>query len=196
MSRRKQSKPRQIKRSLGDLVGEEENTPDNLSLSGEEGGASDPDDSAEGDASSTPAYTSLYNDGPRTNDSAGGPGDEDEEGEEPRPTHSDREEEEDGEEEEGASPWRGPDDLEYSEGGGDSSSSRVVVGRDLRPDTTWGPYPGILQSEGSTDDRETEVRAVASSLSSNRRARCCHGYLKRRCICLWILILQTSSRMK
>jgi len=46
--------------------------------------------------------------GPRTNDSAGGPGDEDEEGEEPRPTHSDREEEEDGEEEEGASPWRGP----------------------------------------------------------------------------------------
>ncbi|TNN35566.1 hypothetical protein EYF80_054263 [Liparis tanakae] len=50
------------------------------------------------------------------------------------------------------------DDLEYSEGGGDSSSSRVVVGRDLRPDTTWGPYPGVLQSEASADDRETEKK--------------------------------------
>eukprot|EP00064_Thunnus_orientalis_P001789 superscaffoldBa00000123_g1792 len=50
-----------IERSLGDLDGSEENTPDNLSLSGEEGGASDPDDSAEGDSSSPPPYTPLYN---------------------------------------------------------------------------------------------------------------------------------------
>lgn len=49
--------------SLGDLDGGEENTPDNLSLSGEEGGASDPDDSAEGDSSSPPPYTPLYNEG-------------------------------------------------------------------------------------------------------------------------------------
>ncbi len=49
--------------SLGDLDGGEENTLDNLGLSGEEGGASDPDDSAEGDSSSPPPYTPVYNEG-------------------------------------------------------------------------------------------------------------------------------------
>lgn len=49
--------------SLGDLDGGEENTPDNLSLSGEDGGASDPEDSAEGDSSSPPPYMPLYNEG-------------------------------------------------------------------------------------------------------------------------------------
>lgn len=49
--------------SLGDLDGGEENTADNLSLSGEDGGASDPDDSAEGDSSSPPPYMPLYNEG-------------------------------------------------------------------------------------------------------------------------------------
>ncbi|XP_070829198.1 zinc finger protein ZFPM1 [Chaetodon trifascialis] len=153
MSRRKQSKPRQIKRSLGDLDGGEENTPDNLSLSGEEGGASDPDDSAEGDSSSPPPYTPLYNEEPRTQDSRGGPDDEDEDGEEQGSTHSGREEEDEGVEEEEVLQWRGPDDLELCEEGGDS---KVVAGRNLHPDTTWGPYPGVLQSGGSTDDQETE----------------------------------------
>ncbi|XP_060892388.1 zinc finger protein ZFPM1 [Labrus mixtus] len=152
MSRRKQSKPRQIKRSLGDLDGGEENTPDNLSLSGEEGGASDPDDSAEGDSSSPPPYTPLYNEEPRTHDSRGGPDDEDEDGEEQNSTHSGGEDEEERGEEEEVSHWRGPDELELREEGGDS---RLVAGRDLHPDTTWGPYPGILQSEGSTDEPET-----------------------------------------
>ncbi|KAM9351770.1 zinc finger protein ZFPM1 isoform 1-T1 [Symphorus nematophorus] len=151
MSRRKQSKPRQIKRSLGDLDGGEENTPDNLSLSGEEGGASDPDDSAEGDSSTPPPYTPLYNEEPRTQDSRGGPDDEDEDGEERGSTHSGREEQEEGAEEEEMLQWRGPDDLQLSEEGSDS---RVVAGRDLHPDTTWGPYAGVLQSEGSTDDDE------------------------------------------
>lgn len=57
--------PPPLSGSLGDLDGGEENTPDNLSLSGEEGGASDPDDSAEGDSSSPPPYTPLYNEGER-----------------------------------------------------------------------------------------------------------------------------------
>uniref|UniRef100_A0A3P8S735 Zinc finger protein, FOG family member 1 n=1 Tax=Amphiprion percula TaxID=161767 RepID=A0A3P8S735_AMPPE len=95
--------------SLGDLDGSEENTPDNLSLSGEEGGASDPDDSAEGDSSSPPPYTPLYNE----------------------------------------------DELEL----GDEGSSVVAV-RDLHPDTTWGPYPGIVQSESSTEDQETSRLTV------------------------------------
>lgn len=108
MSRRKQSKPRQIKRSLRDLSGEEENTADHLSLSGEEGGASDPDDSAEGDSSSPPPYPALYNQESRTQDAGRGPGDEDEGREEPGPTHSGGEDEEEGEEEEEVLQWRGP----------------------------------------------------------------------------------------
>nr|XP_020468341.1 LOW QUALITY PROTEIN: zinc finger protein ZFPM1 [Monopterus albus] len=153
MSRRKQSKPRQIKRSLGDLDGIEDNTPDNLSLSGEEGGVSDPDDSAEGDSTSPLPYTPLYNEEPRTQDSRGGPDDEDEDDEEQGPIHSGRKEEEEGKEEEEVLQWRGPDDLELSEESGDS---RVVAARDLHPDTAWGPYPGVLQSEASTDNQETE----------------------------------------
>ncbi|KAM6946114.1 beta-1,3-galactosyltransferase 5-like [Aplochiton taeniatus] len=46
--------------SLGDLDGGEENTADDVSLSGEEGGASDPDDSGEGDSSSPRPLTPLY----------------------------------------------------------------------------------------------------------------------------------------
>lgn len=49
------------------------------------------------------------------------------------------------------------DDLELREKSGDSS---VVTCRDLHPDTTWGPYPGILQSEGNTADGETEVSPI------------------------------------
>lgn len=49
-----------------------------------------------------------------------------------------------------------PDDLELSDEGGDSS---VLTVRDLSPDTVWGPYPGIVQSQSSTDEQETEVRA-------------------------------------
>ncbi|KAM3870323.1 zinc finger protein ZFPM1 [Diretmus argenteus] len=153
MSRRKQSKPRQIKRSLGDLDGGEENTPDNLSLSGEEGGASDPDDSAEGDGSSPPPFTPLYNGEPRTQESREAPDDEEDGEEKGLLTHSAGEEEEEGEDEEEALHWRGPDDLELSE---DADDARVVARRDLHPDTTWGPYPGIVQSDDSTDEQEAE----------------------------------------
>uniref|UniRef100_A0A667ZT91 Zinc finger protein, FOG family member 1 n=1 Tax=Myripristis murdjan TaxID=586833 RepID=A0A667ZT91_9TELE len=140
-------------RSLGDLDGGEENTPDNLSLSGEEGGASDPDDSAEGDSSSPPPFTPLYNEEPRTQDSQGLPDDKDRDGEEKGPTPSAGEEEDEGEEEEEVLRWRGPDDLELNEG---SQDSRVVARRDLHPETVWGPYPGTVQSEDSTNDQETE----------------------------------------
>ncbi|XP_028286301.1 zinc finger protein ZFPM1 [Parambassis ranga] len=158
MSRRKQSKPRQIKRSPGDLDGSEENKTDNLSLSGEEGGASDPDDSVEGDSSSPQPYTSLYNEEPRTQDSGGGPDDEEAEGEEPGVAHSGGEEEEEGEEEEDeALQWRGPDDLELRDEGRDSS---VVAVRPLHPDTTWGPYRGVVQSDGSTEEQEAESSKV------------------------------------
>nr|XP_015820638.2 zinc finger protein ZFPM1 [Nothobranchius furzeri] len=159
MSRRKQSKPRQIKRSLGELDGGDENTADSLSLSGEEGGASDPEDSAEGDSSSPPSYTPLHNEEPRIQDSGGGPEDEDGEREELGPPHSGGEEEEgEEEEEEDGLPWRGPDDLQLSDEGGDSS---MVAVRNLRPDTVWGPFPGAIQSERSTEEPEdTENSAL------------------------------------
>ncbi|MEQ2167076.1 hypothetical protein GOODEAATRI_000517 [Goodea atripinnis] len=139
--------------SLGDLDGGEENTADTPSLSGEEGGASDPEDSAEGDSCSPPSYTGLYNEESRTQDSGGGPDDEDGEGEEHAPTQSGGEEEDEGDEKEEVLQWRGPDDLQLSDEEGDS---RVVAVRALQPDTVWGPFPGIFQSEGSTEDQSTE----------------------------------------
>lgn len=48
--------------SIGDLDGGEDNPPDDVSLSGEEAGASDQDDSAECDESS-PSFAPLYNEG-------------------------------------------------------------------------------------------------------------------------------------
>ncbi|XP_035497989.2 zinc finger protein ZFPM1 isoform X1 [Scophthalmus maximus] len=153
MSRRKQSKPRQIKRSLGDLDGAEDNAPDDHSLSGEEGGVSDPEESVEGDSCSPPTYTPLYNEEPRTQDERGGGGANNGDRDERGPIHSGGEEEDGEEDEEEASRWRGPGDLELRGGGG----GRVVASRELRPGTRWGPYPGIVQSEGGTaEDQETE----------------------------------------
>ena len=51
------------KGSIGDLDGGEDTTPGDLSLSGEEGGASDQEDSAGGDGSSPPPFAPLYNEG-------------------------------------------------------------------------------------------------------------------------------------
>lgn len=48
--------------SIGDLDGGEDNLPDDVSLSGEEAGASDQDDSTECDESS-PSFAPLYNEG-------------------------------------------------------------------------------------------------------------------------------------
>lgn len=48
--------------SIGDLDAGEDNPPDDVSLSGEEAGASDQDDSAECDESS-PSFAPLYNEG-------------------------------------------------------------------------------------------------------------------------------------
>lgn len=51
--------------SLGDLNGGEDPS-DDVSMSGEEGGASDQEDSAECDGSSPPSFTPLYNEGETT----------------------------------------------------------------------------------------------------------------------------------
>lgn len=51
--------------SIGDLNGCEDPS-DDVSMSGEEGGASDQEDSAECDGSSPPSFTPLYNEGEMT----------------------------------------------------------------------------------------------------------------------------------
>ncbi|XP_077424644.1 zinc finger protein ZFPM1 [Vanacampus margaritifer] len=153
MSRRKQSKPRQIKRILGDLDGNEENTLDNLSLSGEEAEASDLEDSAEGDSSSPPPYTPPYNEEPGTRNFHGDPDEMDEDGGEQRLAHGGGKEEDEGEEEDGVLQWSGPDELQLSKEGGDR---KVVARRELLADTIWGPYPGSLQSDGSAEEGTSE----------------------------------------
>lgn len=45
-------------------------------------------------------------------------------------------------------------ELELREKSGDGS---VATCRDLHADTTWGPYPGSVQSEGSAVDGDTKV---------------------------------------
>ncbi|KAF0040846.1 hypothetical protein F2P81_006744 [Scophthalmus maximus] len=94
--------------SLGDLDGAEDNAPDDHSLSGEEGGVSDPEESVEGDSCSPPTYTPLYNEEPRTQDERGGGGANNGDRDERGPIHSGGEEEDGEEDEEEASRWRGP----------------------------------------------------------------------------------------
>ncbi|XP_077049498.1 zinc finger protein ZFPM1 isoform X3 [Siphateles boraxobius] len=150
MSRRKQSKPRQIKRSIGDLNGGEDPT-DDVSMSGEEGGASDQEDSAECDGSSPPSFTPLYNEEPRTHESLAVPdeGEEDEKGPK-RCTEDEEEEEANGE---GETQWNGPDDLMLS---GSADDFKVLALRDLSGDTVWGPFSGSIQSGETTDGPANE----------------------------------------
>ncbi|XP_042631291.1 zinc finger protein ZFPM1-like isoform X1 [Cyprinus carpio] len=155
MSRRKQSKPRQIKRSIGDLNGGEDPS-DDVSMSGEEGGASDQEDSAECDGSSPPSFTPLYNEEPRMHESSSVPdeGGEDEKG----PKHCAEDEEEEMADGEGEPQWNGPDDLMLS---GSADDFKVLALRDLSDDTVWGPFSGSIQS-GETTDGPANERPVLS----------------------------------
>ncbi|KAK2848028.1 hypothetical protein Q7C36_009710 [Tachysurus vachellii] len=155
MSRRKQSKPRQIKRPIGDLDGGEDNPPDDVSLSGEEAGASDQDDSAECDGSSS-SFAPLYNEEPRTHESPDTPdiNEEDEkrwkpsDEEEPQMEEEDEEMEEEEEEEEVEPSWNGPDDLKLCDV---QEDSKVLARKDLLVDTIWGPFSGSIQSDESAN---------------------------------------------
>nr|XP_023682838.1 zinc finger protein ZFPM1 isoform X1 [Paramormyrops kingsleyae] len=165
MSRRKQSKPRQIKRSMGDLEEGEDNPPDDLSSSGDEGGASDPDDLAECGESS-PAFASLYSEEHRTEDSPDPSEGEEEDKGPPQSVDEEREQEEEveeevEEEEEEELPWDGPDDLRLANVDG---SIKVVASHRLNADTAWGPYAGSVQTEevGKGPEDEHPGRTLAS----------------------------------
>uniref|UniRef100_A0A9J7ZTY2 Zinc finger protein, FOG family member 1 n=1 Tax=Cyprinus carpio carpio TaxID=630221 RepID=A0A9J7ZTY2_CYPCA len=142
--------------SIGDLNGGEDPS-DDVSMSGEEGGASDQEDSAECDGSSPPSFTPLYNEEPRTHESSSVPdeGGEDEKG----PKHCAEDEEEEMADGEGEPQWNGPDDLMLS---GSADDFKVLALRDLSDDTVWGPFSGSIQSGETTDGPANEVRPVLS----------------------------------
>lgn len=155
MSRRKQSKPRQIKRSLGELNGSEDPS-DDVSMSGEEGGASDQEDSAECDGSSPASFPPLYNEEPRTHESLAAPDEceEDEKG----LLHCSEEEEEEEAEGEAEPHWKGPDDLVLS---GAADDLKVLALRDLPVNTVWGPFSGSIQSDEPTDGTTNESSVMS-----------------------------------
>uniref|UniRef100_A0A4W4F953 Zinc finger protein, FOG family member 1 n=1 Tax=Electrophorus electricus TaxID=8005 RepID=A0A4W4F953_ELEEL len=136
----------------------DDNPPDDVSLSGEEGGTTDQEDSAEGEGSS-PLLVPLYNEEPRTHEPPGTPdtGEEDEKGQRTGDEEEERMEEEDNEDEEEAN-WNGPDDLELVEG---LEDSKVLARRDLSLATAWGPFPGTIQSNKNADGTSTEGTPLA-----------------------------------
>ncbi|KAJ7997746.1 hypothetical protein DPEC_G00215320, partial [Dallia pectoralis] len=166
MSRRKQSTPRQIKRSIGDLDRGEDQTPDDVSQSGEEGGASDLEDSAECDSSSSPPYTPFYTEEPRTHDSLGTANEDD--GKQEEEDEEEEEEEEEEKVEKDGVFWRGPDDLQLT----DADDPKILASRDLPPDTLWGPYTGTVQSEETRGDRGTPSLKGSGSTLTCEEADC------------------------
>lgn len=146
---------------MGDLDSGEDNAADSISLSGEEGGASDPDDSAEDrDSSSPQPHTPVHSEEPHSQDSRGGPDDEDQAVDEQAPVQSGEDEEDEGEEETERQKQQQsePDELRITE---DSGVCTVVARTDLHQDTVWGPYPGTIQSESSKEDQDAQVSGVA-----------------------------------
>ncbi|XP_041077436.1 zinc finger protein ZFPM1-like isoform X2 [Polyodon spathula] len=138
MSRRKQSKPRQIKRSIGDLEEGEDNLSDAHSLSEEGGEASDQEDSAECDGSS-PASAPVTSEEPTANKSPGT-----HEGKEDQGPAERLKEEEEEEQKEDRNHWNGPEELELFGSDGDST---VRAKQGLLHETTWGPFRGKIQVE-------------------------------------------------
>uniref|UniRef100_A0AAY4DPN6 Zinc finger protein ZFPM1 n=1 Tax=Denticeps clupeoides TaxID=299321 RepID=A0AAY4DPN6_9TELE len=142
--------------SIGDLDGGEENAPDDVSMSGDEGGASDPEDSAECDSSSPPSFAALYNEEPSTEEPQAAPDSEEEE-EKGLPPSTEEEEEMEEEDDDRAPHWNGPDELELSSS---VEGAKVHAVQDLAADTLWGPYDGSIQSEEAEDSQANEGPAV------------------------------------
>ncbi|XP_062860244.1 zinc finger protein ZFPM1 [Trichomycterus rosablanca] len=136
--------------SIGELDAGEDIPSDDVSLSGEDAGASDQEDSADCDGSS-PSFAPLYNEEPRTHESPGTPdvAEEDEKGWKP-----DIEEETQIEKKEEMEPiWNGPDELKLSE---ELDGLKVLACKDLMADAVWGPFSGAVQSDGITNGTSNE----------------------------------------
>ncbi|XP_053770628.1 zinc finger protein ZFPM1 isoform X2 [Desmodus rotundus] len=143
MSRRKQSNPRQIKRSLGDMEAREEAQATDISLPEPEAAASEPKAKAEPDppSPSIPEANPLPPPPTPHPTSPGGP--KETEGQEPEMSL----------EEEASSSWSGPDELEEVLQDG----QRCVRARQsLAEGLSWGPFRGSIQSRASSP-RQAEL---------------------------------------
>ncbi|XP_026575619.1 zinc finger protein ZFPM1 isoform X2 [Pseudonaja textilis] len=119
MSRRKQSKPRQIKRTLGEMEEETGGLLEDDGLSEKEGSASDHEGSMEGD-------------------SAGSPGSEKAESKEESLEESDKPQMPETE------TWTGPDELELLTS---QAESKVCAKHSIPGGVFWGPFLGNIHSE-------------------------------------------------
>uniref|UniRef100_A0A8C8ZA47 Zinc finger protein ZFPM1/2 PR domain-containing protein n=1 Tax=Prolemur simus TaxID=1328070 RepID=A0A8C8ZA47_PROSS len=142
MSRRKQSNPRQIKRSLGDMESGEEAQAADASLAEREAAAPEPRSPGSADVKSPPP--------PPPPTSPGGP-------EELRGESRPQEEEA----EDSGSPWSGPDALEPVLRDG---QSRVRARRSLAAGLSWGPFTGNVQTRASSP-RQAEPRGAISAVA-------------------------------
>nr|XP_021382642.1 zinc finger protein ZFPM1-like [Lonchura striata domestica] len=123
MSRRKQSNPRQIKRSLAAMEEGEDAPVGDQSPSERDGATSDCEGSAERDASSPPGSE-------ESRDAPESP----KEPEKPDPGENPQE----------PDPWNGPDELALEVQDG---QRRVRTRRSLPEGFSWGPFPGSIHSE-------------------------------------------------
>ncbi|KYO34564.1 zinc finger protein ZFPM1 [Alligator mississippiensis] len=134
MSRRKQSNPRQIKRSFGDMEEGEDAPAEEKSPSEREAGASDHESSADCEASSPPCS-------------------EEAESKEALESPQVSEQPEPGETPQETNPWDGPDELELVEPEGES---RIRARQSLPAGLCWGPYHGNIHGEpASPEQNET-----------------------------------------
>ncbi|XP_043455789.1 LOW QUALITY PROTEIN: zinc finger protein ZFPM1 [Prionailurus bengalensis] len=132
MSRRKQSNPRQIKRSLGDVETAEEDA----GLPEQEAGAVGPEAAGEPEPLS-PASADANPPPPPSPPPATSPGGPEMEGQEPEARL----------EEEPGSSWSGPDELEPVLQDGQRC---VRARRSLAEGLSWGPFRGNIQSKASS----------------------------------------------
>ncbi|XP_026932199.2 zinc finger protein ZFPM1 isoform X1 [Acinonyx jubatus] len=132
MSRRKQSNPRQIKRSLGDVETAEEDA----GLPEQEAGAVGPEAAGEPEPLS-PASADTNPPPPPSPPPATSPGRPEMEGQEPEARL----------EEESGSSWSGPDELEPVLQDGQRC---VRARRSLAEGLSWGPFRGNIQSKASS----------------------------------------------
>ncbi|XP_075796019.1 LOW QUALITY PROTEIN: zinc finger protein ZFPM1 [Pelodiscus sinensis] len=146
MSRRKQSNPRQIKRSFGEMEDGEAAPAEETSHAEQEGAASDHDGSADCDASSPP-------------------GSEEVESKEAAESPTESKKQEPGENPQESIPWNGPDELELVALEGES---RVRARRSLTEGLCWGPYPGNILSEPASPGQSETSLPVTLMLGDER----------------------------
>ncbi|XP_045675112.1 zinc finger protein ZFPM1 isoform X2 [Phyllostomus hastatus] len=137
MSRRKQSNPRQIKRSLGDMEAGEEAQATGISLPEPEAAAPEPKAKAERSPPSPSVPEANPPPPPPTPHPTSPGGPKETEGQEPETSM----------EEEASSSWNGPDELEEVLQDGQRC---VRARRSLAEGLSWGPFQGSIQSRASS----------------------------------------------